>query len=167
MSDPAAVGTRYGFRTIVGPAPNSPSGNRRLRVRCDCGRYGTARLSDMLDGRSLTCRECARANKPRPPQPFRYCRNTTARRPCDVSRCALYLDHHDHSCALDVAAEGPHSCQEIANLLGCTRERVRQIEAQALRKLGRRGDTYRMWVLGFEHGRPGFDGCRMVPRRRS
>ena len=149
--DQGAPGTRFGFRTIIGPAPNSSSGNRRLAVRCDCGREGTARLSDMLEGRSLTCRECARANKPRPPQPFRECRNATHERPCHVNRCALYLDHHEQSCALDVAADGWHSLGEVGEYLGVTGECVRTIEASALRKLRKRGDTYRMWDLGFEH----------------
>lgn len=39
------------------------------------------------------------------------------------------------TCALDVAAEGPHSVDQVAELLGSTRERIAQIEARALRKL--------------------------------
>jgi hypothetical protein len=39
------------------------------------------------------------------------------------------------TCVLDVAAEGPHSLEEIAILLGITRERVRQIEEVALMKV--------------------------------
>ena len=40
-----------------------------------------------------------------------------------------------HSCALDVADLGPHSLDDIGELEGLTRERVRQIEFGALAKL--------------------------------
>ena len=35
-------------------------------------------------------------------------------------------------CALTVANEGSHTLEEVGELLGCTRERVRQIEEQSL-----------------------------------
>lgn len=41
----------------------------------------------------------------------------------------------ENSCSLDVADEREHTLQEVADLLGCTRENVRQIEARALRRL--------------------------------
>lgn len=41
----------------------------------------------------------------------------------------------DESCALDVADRGPHTLDEVATVLGLTRERVRQIEGIALRKI--------------------------------
>ena len=42
------------------------------------------------------------------------------------------------SCALDVAERGGTSLEQIGRLFGLTRERVRQIESAALRKLLRR-----------------------------
>jgi hypothetical protein len=39
------------------------------------------------------------------------------------------------SCALDVAAAGEHTLEEVGGLLNLTRERIRQIEATALEKL--------------------------------
>ena len=41
-----------------------------------------------------------------------------------------------HSCALDEAEEGPQSLADLSDLMGLSRERVRQIEQRALRKLG-------------------------------
>ena len=40
------------------------------------------------------------------------------------------------TCALDVAARGPHTLEEVGAIMLITRERVRQIEAGALRQLG-------------------------------
>ena len=39
------------------------------------------------------------------------------------------------SCALDVAARGPHSLQGIGELFGLHKERIRQIEEQAVERL--------------------------------
>lgn len=47
----------------------------------------------------------------------------------------------DHTCALDVADAGQHTLAEIGEVLGITRERVRQIEHIALDKLRRAGGT--------------------------
>jgi DNA-binding CsgD family transcriptional regulator len=40
-------------------------------------------------------------------------------------------------CAIDVASEGERSTEEVAAILGISRERVRQIEERALNKLQR------------------------------
>lgn len=40
-----------------------------------------------------------------------------------------------HSCSLDVADEGGHTLAEVAAFIGVTRERIRQLEVSALRKL--------------------------------
>lgn len=39
------------------------------------------------------------------------------------------------SCALDVAAEGEHTYAEVGEMLGISRERVRQLEAAAIDKI--------------------------------
>lgn len=50
----------------------------------------------------------------------------------DVSEASFL----EHSCALDEAEEGSRSLAELADIMGLSRERVRQIEQRALRKLG-------------------------------
>lgn len=41
----------------------------------------------------------------------------------------------EHSCALDVADDGPKTLEQVAEVLWVTRERARQIEQAALAKL--------------------------------
>ncbi len=63
-------------------------------------------------------------------------------RPCPWLRCRYHLwpdvskrrELPKHSCALDVADEGAHTLEQLGDLLGLTRERLRQIEALAIRK---------------------------------
>jgi hypothetical protein len=84
-----------------------------------------------------------------------------APRPCPHVSCRhhLYLDVNPHtgtiklnfpdlevwelgaSCALDVADLGGTAIEQVSELLNVTRERIRQIEAQALQKLGSVRDT--------------------------
>jgi hypothetical protein len=63
---------------------------------------------------------------------------------CVQVSCRYHLSHPDpggrplsptRDCALAVANEGPRTLEEIAQLLGMTRERVRQIEEAAIAKL--------------------------------
>lgn len=78
-------------------------------------------------------------------------------RPCPFVSCPhhLYLDVNPdtgavkynfpglevwelaHTCALDAADSGYHTLEDVAERLGITRERVRQIELVALAKLSR------------------------------
>lgn len=63
---------------------------------------------------------------------------------CVHLSCRYHLSHPDrggrslratHDCALAVANRGAHTLEEIAQILGMTRERVRQIEEAAITKL--------------------------------
>lgn len=72
-----------------------------------------------------------------------------AERPCPWVSCIYHLwpdligkDPLDmeETCALDIADRGDHTLQEIGDILGITKERARQIEEVALRKLRRRAD---------------------------
>ena len=58
-------------------------------------------------------------------------------RPCPYSSCRHHMNAAE-SCALDVADQGAHDRTKVAALLGVSRERVRQIENEALTKLLRR-----------------------------
>lgn len=80
-------------------------------------------------------------------------------RPCPFvsCRCHLYLDVNrsggiilntvgmepwemKHSCALDLADNGTYTLAYISQLFGLTRERIRQIEVKALKKIKRLKD---------------------------
>jgi hypothetical protein len=69
-------------------------------------------------------------------------------RPCPFYSCRYHIWADiklragilpDESCALDVADEGVHTLEEVGQIFGLTRERVRQILAAAIAKLRRRG----------------------------
>ena len=79
------------------------------------------------------CREGVR------PCPFASCRhhlavNVTAAGALHTSRPRVAAPD---TCALDVAERGGVTLESVSELLGVTRERIRQIEANALRKLQR------------------------------
>ena len=65
-------------------------------------------------------------------------------RPCPFPACRYHLapDSRDgspflYSCALDAADDGGHTLDEVAEILGTSPESVRDLEAEALRKLRR------------------------------
>ncbi|RMG97291.1 MAG: DNA-binding protein [Deltaproteobacteria bacterium] len=82
-------------------------------------------------------------------------------RPCPYVSCKyhLYMDVHptkgsikinfpdkevwelEHSCALDVADTGGITLEEVGEILNLTRERIRQLEAEGLRKLEAAGGS--------------------------
>lgn len=68
---------------------------------------------------------------------------SNAARPCGWSGCRHHLDSYADTCSLDVAdrvALGDElTLDAIGQMIGLTRERVRQLEAQALRRLAKRG----------------------------
>jgi hypothetical protein len=45
------------------------------------------------------------------------------------------ISHIPETCILDICDSGPHTLEEIAGALGVTRERIRQIEEKAMRRL--------------------------------
>jgi hypothetical protein len=74
------------------------------------------------------------------------CMNGSAR--CDKFNCRFHLAEFTANgrpinpdlaqpCALMHSARGGMTLQEVSALFGCTRERVRQIQERALRKVGR------------------------------
>lgn len=72
------------------------------------------------------------------------CASSAAERCCVQVGCRYHFAHADRDgrplsatrdCALAVANEGPHTLAEIAQVMGLTRERVRQIEESAIAKL--------------------------------
>ena len=82
----------------------------------------------------------------------------TMPRPCPYLDCRYHLCHEERSargpattrptmewyemretCALDVADDGPHTLLEIGDLLGVTRERIRQIEISAKEHMRQQG----------------------------
>lgn len=69
-------------------------------------------------------------------------------RPCRYRGCRWHLDRErrwmdrvadfSESCALDVADRGGVTLEELGDLLGLTRERVRQIEEEAMERFTKR-----------------------------
>jgi len=153
---PIEPGTRFGQRVVVRMVEPDDNRNRRVLMRCDCGDESVVLAKLILRGDSLSCNECSRSlrrveamGKRR--GEYRSCRNRLGVRPCHVRRCWMWLDHPEHSCALDVAAEGDHTLEYVAAMIGVTRERARQIEQTALAKLKTNPWAWAVWELGFCH----------------
>jgi hypothetical protein len=97
-----------------------PAGVERPRTRADC--YGAARPCPFVSCRYHLYTDINKSGTLRV--------NFPDREPGDMHP----------SCALDVAALGRLSLEYVAFVMNLTRERVRQLEAIALRKLRCRGD---------------------------
>lgn len=85
------------------------------------------------------------------------CSHAGAYNTCRQTACRYHLQRKDGNaprrehnkafmCALDAANAGPLTLEESAALLGMTRERVRQIEWEALRKLERMGVDWHRFI---------------------
>lgn len=62
----------------------------------------------------------------------------SAYRPCPWMECRFHIAGSEEvSCVLDVAEQGGVTLEDVGRYLGVTRERIRQIETIALRKLKR------------------------------
>lgn len=65
MSDPVVQfprlyeGATFGRLTITGYASRAIEGNRRVFVKCECGRTETARLSKLREGKKQQCSYCS------------------------------------------------------------------------------------------------------------
>ncbi len=82
-----------------------------------------------------------------PAPPARRAECIEGPRPCPWSTCRYHLrverrglqaakaDVTQETCALDLAERGGMKLQEVADVLGVTRERVRQIELRALERI--------------------------------
>lgn len=72
-------------------------------------------------------------------------------RPCQISACRWHLSHSeranppDESCVLDVADRGGSTLDEVGDILDVTRERIRQLEMAAIRKVRRRLGVLPQW----------------------
>ena len=95
-------------------------------------------------------------------------------RPCPWKSCRYHLGvtrlHGRNcecacteTCALDVADRGPHTLEEVGALWGLTRERIRQMEVKALRKLRRRASWHWGWMR--ELAAPDPEREVMIPSR--
>lgn len=63
-------------------------------------------------------------------------------RSCDVCRHALPVQPDGtERCVLVLSNRGPFTLEEIGQMMGLTRERIRQIEQSAMRKLAKRSSV--------------------------
>lgn len=133
-----------GRRIVIGIPTPAPSAPKLIPLDLPVG--PSRELSARLDPEALAELEAAR------PHNRRDCRDGL--RPCPFVGCrySLYLDHRSRgipkdvwwgrdptemaeTCALDVADRGPHALEKVGQFYDVTRERVRQIEAGAIRSL--------------------------------
>ena len=182
MTDPAAIGTRYGHRVVIGPAKpvwHAASNNRngrqrveRVRVRCDCGYEQNILLRD-LNGGKRACSTCANAMRSPPSKrskpPVIEFRADAGKRcgyrpqcpPDGHLSCRYYLPLHD-LCALTCADMGGLSSMVVGALTGVTRQAILHTEGKML--CGFAEQLQPIHDDGFEHGATA-NGGRMTHKR--
>lgn len=97
---------------------------------------------EKIDWRPKTREDCAQVMRPCPYVGCRY------HLYLDVSerQGSIRVNYEEevwdltHSCSLDIADEGGHTLQSVADILRLTRERVRQLEKKALEEVGQDGE---------------------------
>ncbi len=157
------ISTKFGRWTRTSPA-RLVNGRSICDVACECGTRAEKRAYDLVNGRTLSC-GCALSDEDSvglyddepdlsPREVSEILRNPpidrpTLRsqceaggplhvRPCPWASCMYRLPQFPgatESCALDVAGRGRHTQVAIGRLLGLSKQRVDQIEKEALRKL--------------------------------
>lgn len=75
--------------------------------------------------------------------PAKFCDNISGYRPCQHTTCRFHLSQQDPSCTLDIAAEGEHTLEEVAELMNLTPMQVWREETIALKKLRLRMADYK------------------------
>lgn len=60
-------------------------------------------------------------------------------RPCKHTACPHHMTRPQVSCVLDVTDNGPATLEEVGEIMGISRDRIRQIEGIAIRKVQARG----------------------------
>lgn len=91
-------------------------------------------LPVLQPSRPITRGECEKAPRPCPWVSCRY--HLWTERLLSSSENIFDMWQED-TCALDIAANGPHTLEETGRAVGLTRERARQIEVTAIKKASR------------------------------
>jgi len=64
---------------------------------------------------------------------------------CSDNKCDWYIKNEKHyNCTWVACNFGPFTLEQVGEMMGITRERVRQIEAKTLKKLEKRGRRQRL-----------------------
>lgn len=159
-ASPAALHVVPEVREPVAPAATPPplawpkvdrTPGKGQRVVVVLGLKELRRKRDQEDITAPTPAELQRAAAERPkvrgdcassprPCPFVTCRFNTYLEVTEQGGIKLNWPNHEidalpSTCALDIAERGPHTLEQVGEVMNVTRERLRQIEARAMRKL--------------------------------
>lgn len=116
-------------------APESPYGRRSRVESIRLMRLPVVQAE--AHWRPSTRAECVDAPRP---CPYVGCRHHLALDVSPNGSIAFFFDDPSEmsdTCSLDVADRGEHTLGEIADILGVSRERIRQVEEATIKRLGR------------------------------